>query len=114
MLSPNHRVGSDITISPSQAVNLGSNATFTCQHVANTSVSFLWYFLAANSSSSVAVVLIYGAKYHSSVQLNMNTLLIRNVTQSDFGWYYCDKLNPPSCLTGRSELTLFGKLLCTI
>ena len=109
-------VGSEIRISSSsQVVTLGSNATITCQHTnPSANVAFLWYFLPATlSNSEPSRLLVHdGVHFHISRQLNKITLLITNVTLGDIGRYMCEKVNPPSCFTSRSDVTLFGKLLC--
>ena len=95
-------------------MTLGSNATITCHHNSSANAVFLWYFLPANSSDSDSSRLLFhdGAHYHISRQLNKNTLLITDIVLGDIGRYMCEKVNPPSCFTSRSDFTLFGKLLC--
>jgi len=102
-------VGTEVSISPpSQAVKLGSNATISCHQQTNFpgTVSYSWYFTPANSSTLDSFVVL--PDQHLIPQAN--TLLITNVTTNEFGSYSCERLNPPSCTTNRSILTLFGKL----
>ena len=106
-----HLVGSEVRISPSsQVVTLGSNATITCQHAnLSANVVFLWHFLPTNSSGNFIVVFPDGVHFHPSI----NTLLITNITLSHIGWYSCEKVNPPNCFSNKSEVTLFGKFMCS-
>ena len=96
-----------ITIPPmDQTVNIGDNATFTCEASVNMTVDFRWLF------NGVEVMADPG---HISVTSNVNTttLMITNVTINDRGNYSCEVIdsNSGTTIVTSTEATLFSKCI---
>ena len=87
------------SISPevmSQAVNEGSNASFSCQAVGEPVPTISWYF---NGSALDTMKFI----------ITNNTLKIVNVESSDVGTYTCIATNVVSSDTSSGVLTVNGE-----
>lgn len=103
-------LGNEVIISPqSQILRIGENATITCQ-LQTGDAAFIWFFLPLNHAPDLSAALVLQDSQHNlSVQ---GVLSITNFTLDNAGSYLCEKLMPPSCLSNRSVLTVFGKFLC--
>ena len=107
-------LGNEVIISPqSQILRIGENTTITCQLQPSSSgdAAFIWFFLRSNQAPNSSAVLVLQDSHHDLAVPGV--LSIINFTLDNAGSYMCEKLTPPSCLSNRSILTLFGKF-CAI
>ena len=91
-----------------QAVDIGDNATFTCEVFGNfTPINSRWLF---NGSEVVADL----GRISLTSDFNTTTLVIANVTVNDGGTYTCEVTDNVNNTITSNEATLFSKCVQSI
>lgn len=89
-------------------MKLRSNITFECQHKTNPNTSFLWNYIT--NEPTPRKLIVSPTEHIKFPERNRQRLLIINATSDLVGKYFCEKLNPPGCISNASSLTIFSEL----
>jgi len=85
-----------------QIVDIGGNATFTCEALSNYSINFRWLFNGSEVMSDPGRISI-------TTDANTTILIIANVMIDDRGTYICEITSSNTTNTTSLEATLFSK-----